>query len=316
MSDIQIARDELLATLERVGQTGVYPLGVERLLVDDYGRERFAIAELAARAEAAERAMLGDLLPPQDWQDADADLWGWRVFITLAVVREACVGAEPERTERLHVAGARHCGGDLHVLGDLEIGQRAAEQGQLVVGGDLRVEGDLRIHDGSQLIVLGDLHVEGSFLDVSEWCLACVLGDMVVRDAMLSSGELFVCGSLTAPFVYLSYNHGHAQLFGGATVCVLIESDHGDSRVWGDADVGFALVDELRGLEEEPRVGDYEGLGQILYDPALVDAALDEFGEVDPWRLTDLLVERVEAGQPLLLGPGRGPLFGERYVNE
>lgn len=182
---------------------------------------------------------------------------------------------------------------DTVIDGDLAIETRRVVAGNLVVRGHLHVQ--------AQLVVLGDL-VAGSYDD--EYSATTVGGAMTADVGVYSMGMLTVVGPVRAPLVCLDFNQGFAKLFAGCTTDVLIESDHGGSRIFGPVEAQLVVYDELV-TDAPPEQATAEQLESILH-PGLCEVVVancDEEGSLDH-GLGPALWEALRSGAPLLAETG------------
>jgi hypothetical protein len=188
------------------------------------------------------------------------------------------------------------------VEGDLEL------DGRRIVLGDLDVSGKIELED--DLIVLGNLNVakysRDTFMNV---CNLIVTGSITCGQGLFSEGGLYVGGRVSAPLVTLTFNQGFAKILGGATARVLIESDHGGTRIFGPVDAAVVSFDEMR-LDDDERdsASAAELLKHLTDDAARVvageDAAAGEDDDeddddLDVGEVASKLVELVANGEAI-----------------
>ncbi len=298
-----LSRSKLPEVIQHARDAGKLPLGAERLLKDSMNRERLDLEALSKTVDALDADPgLRAFLPALDLDDPHFYFWGYRMFIHLALAaatRKPSDGSD-DHDDDLMIDGSVRLSGE-----DLVLDAESGDAGGLLITGDLVLSrGNLKLSDGARLFVMGNLTIDGNYLDDSEWSLVIVLGDVTITGRCLSSGEFFVGGHLECPFSYFSYNHGHCHLLGGVTSRIFIESDHGDSQVWGDVDVDFLLIDEIKGLEWRDLTEGIPALREILADDTVIDELLEEAGgfpeDIDTWDLTERLLELAEADDDFL----------------
>src|SRR6185295_6149176 len=113
-----------------------------------------------------------------------------------------------------------------------------------IVFGNLRVEQNLTV--GGDLVVFGDLDVRGFHTDTCmEIGTITVGGDFTCNQHILTEGFLSVGGKISAPLVFFSFNQGFAKVLNGCDAQLLIESDHGGTRIFGPVNAEFVIRDEL-----------------------------------------------------------------------
>jgi hypothetical protein len=173
--------------------------------------------------------------------------------------------------------------------GDQQIDERTIVAGDLVVQGHLQVE--------AQLVVMGDLVVR-SYGD--EYGVTSVAGELRAEQGVYTMGFVSVAGMVRTPFLCLDFNQGFAKLYGGCSTRVLIESDHGGSRIFGGIDAEFVTYDELQ-ADEEPTSGTPDALFAMLHDDVheAAKATLSEEGDGFDHNLGPNLWEQLREGKPL-----------------
>ncbi|MEL6180202.1 MAG: hypothetical protein AAFS10_14675 [Myxococcota bacterium] len=305
-----VSLERLREVVAEIGASGLWPHKATAV-VDVDGDERFSRTMLEALLDGVDDDEFSwpDGIPEQDQDEPDFYLWADRAYATMAVLAQAVEVGETEVHEGdLELADAQLYEGDLEVNGSLSL---IDSESVLWVTGDLRVEGDLELEQGVTLMVLGSVHIKGHWSDYAEWNVALVLGDVTVRGALVSSGELFIGRRLHAPLVDLSYNHGRTVVLGGVSAWLLVESDHGETRFLGEHEVQLVQLDEGVGLESTPIDMLLEALRNRLTMPGLDDGEHDDF--VDEYEELEAILEelraQVQSGEPVLRGPGEGPLY-------
>lgn len=266
-----------------------------------------ALEALARRLEQPEPEDAALRLFTRDGEGAIEE--GAVVFLAAALLAQALGEAEGareaiERAEPSPMEGAHHLEGDLQVRGGLTV----APGGVVLVAGDLRVAGDVRLGQGARLIVLGRCLIEGDWFSEADEAIGCVVGDLEIHNALFSTGELIVGGHLGVPFAYVCGERGELVVLRGVRARVLIEDEHGASRVWGDSVIDFVILDELKGLDMHEDAINLENLRRVLLEPGLVPSGKGD-EEVDFFDLTEALIEMAQQRQALFLGEQPGWIF-------
>jgi hypothetical protein len=112
-----------------------------------------------------------------------------------------------------------------------------------VVAADARTRGNLVVR--GMVVVLGDLAIDG-VLRVELGASVVVIGNLSAKAAIRSEGMLLVNGDVSAPLVFLAYNQGFAKMFGSCQARMLVEADHGGSRIVGPLRAEIVETDELQ----------------------------------------------------------------------
>jgi hypothetical protein len=163
----------------------------------------------------------------------------------------------------------------------------------LVVPGDLTVKGQLSVE--GKLVVMGDL-VASVYRD--EFSSVAVGGSMHVEKILDTEGCLGVAGEVRAPIVCLDFNQGYAKLLSGVTARLLLESDHGGTRVFGPVKADFVSYDEMR-TDDELEQGTADVLGKFLHAD-VKEEALALGDEEDFRQLGSFLWAKFQEGKQLL----------------
>jgi len=172
------------------------------------------------------------------------------------------------------------------VDGDLELSETRIVRGDLHVTGNLKAKGNL--------FVLGNLTVDGfsldTYMDISHIVVA---GDFKCGKGVFSEGLLGVGGRVAAPIISLTFNQGFAKILGGVAARIVIESDHGSSRIFGPVDAQAVSYDELQ-LDDER---DNAGADAIIN--LLAPAIRSDVEGLDGMDLSAKLIELLEAGKTI-----------------
>jgi len=220
-----------------------------REMAEDVGLSIPALKERLASITPA--STFTDLFPSHDAPPHYT--WSGRATLTAMLLRKA----------QFPLAADVVFGGDLRV------------SDRLFVPGNLVVKGRLTVY-GTTLVVMGNVQVD-VFED--EYASVAIGGDFSAARALYTQAFLGVAGQTKAPFVCLDFNQGFAKLLGGCAATVLIESDHGGSRIFGPVTAGYVSVDELRtdvALSASPP----EALAELLHADAR-DGALAKIADFD-----------------------------------
>jgi hypothetical protein len=123
-------------------------------------------------------------------------------------------------------------------------------------------------------------------------------GDMRCGKHCLTEGFLSVGGELAAPLVFFSFNQGFAKVLGGVKAKLLLEFNHGGSRVFGPASAPMILTDELV-LDPPAESKDVEEQWAEL-EAMLLPQIAAEVKEKDVRRVNDAVYEAAKRGRPVL----------------
>jgi hypothetical protein len=178
---------------------------------------------------------------------------------------------------------------------NLHVGRRTIVPSGLIVKGMLVVK--------SQLVVMGDLTVD-SYTD--EFSATSVAGAFHAKRGVYSMGMLSVVGKVKTPFLCLDFNQGYAKLLGGCDVGLLVESDHGGSRIVGPLKAKFVKVDELVGDEDVENTPS-EALETLLHD----DVKSEAMALVDDHNVGPTLWNSLASGKQLLRDEASAAAFFE-----
>jgi hypothetical protein len=213
------------------------------------------------------------LLPGKEPAGYYSNDWGAKaLLLSLAVAHAAPLGRPTLLRGMVHIPW-----GDLNMY-----------PGNLTVDGSLHVAGNL--------IVLGDLHVTGALTD-AQGANVIVIGATDAENYVLTEGFFFLAKILRAPFVHLDFNQGFAKLLGGIEAKVLLENDHGGSRIFGPVEVGFLSYDELT-LDDPRPASSWEDLKPLLRRELHKDA--QEACE-SPYDLGSLLSGHLKNGEEVFV---------------
>jgi hypothetical protein len=179
------------------------------------------------------------------------------------------------------------------VTGDLEL---EADETRTVTG-DLRVTGNLKV--AGTLLVFGSLEVGGYHNDLySAIATVVVGGDMRCGQHCLTEGFLSVGGELSAPLVFFSFNQGFGKVLGGLKAKLLLEFNHGPSRVFGPVGAPLIVTDELR-IDEPAQPTDVEEHWSEL-EALLLPQISAKVEEKDVRHVNDAVYEAAKRGKPVL----------------
>jgi hypothetical protein len=237
-----------------------------RAVADDVAWDVDRLARALARAP--DPVSLGDVLP-RDRSDPN--------FAPDALLAALCFA---------DASGRRRA-----VRGDLAVGPNKRR----VIAGDLRVRGTLQ--NGGLLVVLGDVHVEGFSEPAQGYGKTVITGSLRADRYVVTEHMLAVGGALRAPFVFLDFNQGFAKVLAGAEARLLVESDHGGSRILGPCRFGALSRDEL--------VVDDDGADAVPVRDRLADVIAPAYlkralAAADDGSLGSFVWEQMKAGRAVL----------------
>lgn len=125
-------------------------------------------------------------------------------------------------------------------------------------------------------------------------CNLVVTGSITCGQGLFSEGGLYVGGRVSAPLVTLTFNQGFAKILGGVKARVLIECDHGGSRIFGPVDAATVTYDEL--VTDDP---DRENASMTDVAKQLNAKAAAAIADLEGLDAATKLVELVAEGEPI-----------------
>lgn len=253
---ILINKGKLLSIINEIEAINKYMLGLEIMVKDEFGSEKFSLSEFKEKVQNQTRDQISieKLFPEQNLDDPTFFWWGDRVFVISGFLNQYYKSEHLDSItidDNKLITGKETFNGHLTVNGDLSILDNENNGlTSVIVSGDLTVKGKLILDDGIILIVIGDLIVDDSIYGGDEYYHLSVCGNLISGSYIDAPGDLFIAGRMEAPFIYVHYNHGRLNVLNGINSKVFIEADHPDSYVWGKSNIGYVLTDELIGLEK------------------------------------------------------------------